>query len=183
MAKNILVLTGSPRRNGNSETLADAFIKGAKGRGHEVVKFDTAANIVMGCRACDACWSKGDACVFDDAFSDLAPHLAKAEVLVIASPLYWFALSGQIKSAIDKFYSFMGAASPTRLKLKEAILLMSAEDHRPEAFSGAVKSYKEMCNFLELTDRGIITVPGVNKVGDIKGNPALDEAEALGAAI
>lgn len=183
VGKYVLVLTGSPRRNGNSETLADAFIKGARGKGHEVVKFDTAANIMMGCRACDACWSKGEACAFKDAFTDLAPHLPKADVLVLASPLYWFSFSGQIKSAIDKFYAFMGPASPVKLKLKEAVLLMCAEDHRPEAFSGAVGSYKEMCNFLELTDRGVITVTGVGKVGDIAGNAALKEAEELGAAI
>lgn len=183
MGKNILVLTGSPRKNGNSETLAASFIKGAESKGHAVTVFNAAAKIVQGCRACNACWSKGEACVFDDGFRDLAPLLAEADALVIVSPLYWFTFTAQIKAALDKFYSFMVPASPQPLKLKESVLLMTAEDTRPEAYTGAVGSYKEICNYLELADRGIITVLGVNKVGDIAGNKALAEAERLGASL
>lgn len=183
MGKNILVLTGSPRKGGNSEQLADAFIKGAQSAGHRISRFDAAEKTVKGCRACNACWSKGEACVFEDGFRELAPMLAKAEALVLVSPLYWFAVTAQIKAALDKFYSFMVPASPHKLQLRESVLLMCAEDDRPEAFTGAVGTYREICNYLELRDRGVIAVPGVNKVGDIAGNPALDEAAKLGASL
>lgn len=183
MGKNILVLTGSPRTGGNSDTLAAAFVKGAKNAGHDVSVFAAGSKIVQGCRACDACWSGGEACVFEDAFRELVPLLAKAEVLAIASPLYWFGVTAQIKAAIDKFYAFMKPASPHKLKLSESVLLMCAEDTRREAFAGAVGTYREICGYLELKDRGMIAVVGVNGAGDIAGNPALKEAEALGEAI
>lgn len=183
MGKNILVLTGSPRKNGNSETLAASFVKGAESKGHTVSTFNAAAKTVLGCRACNACWSKGDACVFQDGFRELAPMLAKADVLVLVSPVYWFDFSAQIKAAIDKFYSFMVPASPQPLKLTESVLLMSAEDHRTEVFDGPIATYKGICEYLNLTDRGIIAVPSVNKVGDIAGHEALGRAEKLGVSI
>lgn len=183
MSKNILVMTGSPRKNGNSETLANAFIKGAKSKGHVVTVFDTATKTVKGCRACNACWSKGDACVFEDGFRELAPLLAEADLIVLATPLYWFGFTAQIKAAIDKFYSFMVPACKQKLKATEMALLMCAEDARQQAYVGAVGTYKEICDFLQVKDRGMITVTGVNLIGDIVGNPALAEAEAFGASL
>ena len=88
MGKNILVLTGSPRSNGNSFMLADAFIKGAEEAGHRVQRFDTARKQIDGCRACNQCFKHGKACLFDDDFNSLAPILKEAEVLVLATPLY-----------------------------------------------------------------------------------------------
>lgn len=183
MGKNILVLTGSPRKGGNSDTLAAAFVKGAKSKGHSIETFAAAVDVVQGCRACNACWSKGDACVFEDGFRKLAPMLAGAEVLAVVSPLYWFGVTAQIKAAIDKFYSFLVSASPHKLKLSESVLLMCAEDSRDQAFVGAVGTYREICDYLGLTDRGVVAVTGVNNVGDIAGHAKLKDAEALGAAL
>ena len=102
MSKQILILTGSPRPNGNSFLLAEAFKKGAEEAGHTVHRFDTAHVEIDGCRACNQCYQHGKACVFDDDFNLLAPHLEKADVLVLATPLYWFSFPAQLKAALDK---------------------------------------------------------------------------------
>lgn len=183
MSKTVLVLTGSPRKNGNTDMLADAFIKGAASKGHETIKFKTAEKVVKGCRACNLCWSGGEACVFEDGFRELAPLLARADVLAIASPVYFFGMTAQVKAAIDKMYSFMVPASKQKLKLKESVLLMCAEDTRRQVFDGSVGTYRGIIDYLELRDRGMITVDSVNLVGDIAGHKALEEAESLGASL
>ena len=78
MGKNILVLTGSPRKGGNSEKLADAFIAGAQEAGHTVMKYTTADKTIKGCIDCKTCFKKGTACSIPDDFNELAPHLAAA---------------------------------------------------------------------------------------------------------
>ncbi len=183
MGKNVLVILGSPRKNGNSEVLASAFIKGARAKGHTVNVFESAVKTVQGCRACRACWTNGQACVFEDGFRELAPMAAEADVLVLVSPLYWYGFSAQMKAAVDKFYSFMVPQAQQKLKFTEAVLLMTAEDDRPEAFTGPVGTYKEICNYLNLVDRGMVTVGSVNEVGAIEGNPLLQKAEEIGAAL
>lgn len=181
MAKSVLVVTGSPRRGGNSDMLADAFIKGAIGAGHEVAKFAAAFNPVEGCKACEACWSQGDACVFPDGFRKLSPLLEKADVLVLATPLYWFGFSAQLKAAVDKLYAYMSPNRKAELKIAESVLLVTAEGDDEDLFDGAVATYLGISDYLQWNNLGIITVPEVNNKGDIIDNPALDDAEALGA--
>ncbi len=183
MSKNVLIITGSPRRGGNSELMADAFIKGARAAGHEVNKFQSAVDLVDGCLACDTCWSKGKPCSFDDGFDTLAPMLEKADVLVLCGPLYWFTLSAQMKAALDKFYAYMRPQAPIKLKIKESMLLMCAEDTEAAAFDGPVATYKSIGNYLGLADRGILLIPGVYDKGDIHKTDALARAEKLGGAV
>lgn len=183
MKKNILVLTGSPRKGGNSDTLADAFSKGAKAKGHSVTRFEAAHTLVQGCRACDACWSKGKACVFDDGFDVLAPMLEKADVLAVVTPVYWFGFTAQIKAAIDKMYSFLVPACKTEMAVKESVLVICAGDTDVNVFTGSIETYKGIADFLKWTDRGIVTVPGVMEKGEIAGKKALADVEKLGADI
>lgn len=75
MSKKIVVITGSPRKNGNSAAMADAFIQAAEARGHAVTRFDAALKQVGGCRACETCFKTGKACSFDDDFNVLAPAI------------------------------------------------------------------------------------------------------------
>ena len=183
MAKNILIITGSARKGGNTDLLAEAFLRGAKEAGHEVHKFESAVDTVEGCLACDTCWGKDKPCSFDDGFDKLSPMLEKADLLVLCSPLYWYTLSAQIKAAIDKFYSYMVAKSPTKLKFKETMLLMCAEDDTPGAFDGAVGTYKAIGAYLNVADRGMLLIPGVHAKGDIHQTDALVRAEKMGAEI
>jgi hypothetical protein len=95
--KNILLLTGSPRRYGNSDRMAEAFTKGALDAGHNVMLFNAGRKEIGGCKACKECWSKGEPCIYRDDFDEVAPLLEEAEVILFATPLYW-ALLCQVPS-------------------------------------------------------------------------------------
>jgi multimeric flavodoxin WrbA len=107
VGKSILVFNGSPRDGGNSDLLADAFIKGATKAGHEVVKCEVGKKNIIGCKACDACYSKGKPCSFDDDFNGIAPFMGKADAIIFITPLYWFTFPARLKAAIDKMYSLL----------------------------------------------------------------------------
>lgn len=183
MSKNILVITGSPRKHGNSDLLSEAFIKGADESGHSVSKFEAASLRIDGCKACDRCWSLGKPCVFDDGFSQLAPLLEKAEVLVLCTPVYWFGMSSQIKLAIDKFYAYVRPKSPRKLQIKESVLIACAGDDDNEVFDGLVGTYNGIVNYLGFEDKGMLLVPSVYNPGDVSKTKALEAAEDLGRQI
>jgi len=179
MAKNILILTGSPRKGGNSDLLADAFIAGAQQSGHTTVKYATAEKNIKGCKACKTCFSKGIPCSFPDDFNELAPLLEKADIVVFATPLYWFSFPVQLKSAIDKLYSFL--IGKRTLMIKECVLLVCGVAEAE--YDGIVKSYKLIADYQNWMDRGIILVSGVNEKGDILKTDGLKRAENLGKSI
>lgn len=181
--KNILVLTGSPRKNGNSDRVADAFIKGAVSAGHEAVKFRTAMKDIGGCRACETCWNKGTPCSFEDNFSELAPLLEAADVIVFSTPLYWFGFPSQIKAAIDKMYAYIGKKAQKQLKIKESLLFVCAADEEMEVFDGILATYREIAHYMKWDNRGTLTVPKVSGIGDIEKTDALEKAEALGRSV
>ena len=181
MSKNILVLTGSPRKGGNSDMLAEAFIRGAQSQGHHVVKFEAAFKKFVPCIACNRCWTAGSACVVPDAFAELEPLLAETDTLVFVTPIQWFAMSVSIKLAIDKMYAY-ARYDHRPLPITKAMLLMCSADG-PEAFRGALETYKLMLDYLKWEDAGTLTVPNVWLKGDIQNTDALLRAERLGARI
>ncbi|WP_371380192.1 flavodoxin family protein [Sporomusa aerivorans] len=181
MAKNILVLTGSPRKGGNSDKLADAFIAGARQAGHTTVKYTTADKKINGCLDCKTCYSKGGACSIPDDFNELAPLLEQADTLVFATPLYWFSFPVQLKAAIDKFYSFF--IGKRALKIKDCILLVCGGEEDEYHYEGIIKSYKLIANFLSWKDSGIIIVPGLHDKDDILKTDGIARAETLGKSL
>jgi multimeric flavodoxin WrbA len=178
MKKNILVLTGSPRIEGNSDLLADAFIKGANNAGHEVVKCEVGKKNIMGCKACDTCYSKGKPCSFDDDFNSIAPLMEKADVIVFITPLYWFTFPTQLKAVIDKMYSFI--IGRKELKIKESMFLVCGEADDESAFQGIISTYQQIACYQKWIDRGHLVVPGVLNKGDILSTKALVLAEEMG---
>lgn len=183
MPKNILVLTGSPRRGGNSDMLADAFIRGARQSGHTVVKFEAALKSIKGCRACDTCWSRDTACSIKDDFTALEPLLEQAEVIVFCSPIYWCNFSSQLKAVLDRLYAYYQPQCRRPLKIKESVLLVCGEDETGESFAPAFDSYKIISDYCNWQDRGVLSIPAVHKKGDILKTDALNRAEALGKMI
>lgn len=181
MKKKILVLTGSPRTSGNSERLADAFIRGAGSAGHEVVKFRAGKSRILGCIACDKCYNKGAACVFNDDFNALAPLVEESDMIVFSTPLYWFTFTGQIKNAIDKFYALM--VGKRDVKITESMLMVCAETDDMSDFDGIVESYRLINRYMKWKEAGTLLVPNVNKSGDILSTDALVRAENIGAGI
>ena len=182
--KNILVLTGSPRANGNSDRMADAFIRGAKAVGHEAVKFETAKKEIRGCQACNACWSAGEPCAMhQDDFNELAPLLEAADMIVFCTPLYWYSFPMQIKAAIDRMYAYFSPNCKRPLKIQGSYLLACAEEPMLKVFNGMIASYKEIAVIMKWENKGILTVPSVCNAGDIEATDALAKAEKLGKSL
>ena len=178
--KNILVVTGSARTQGNSELLAEAFAKGAREAGHTVTIFQSGQSRMSGCLYCDACWSNGKPCVIEDNFDKLWPLLEQAEVLVLCSPLYWYNLSGHIKNALDRMYAYSKKNKLRDMKVKETMLLMCGESWFTKSFDGPAESYRQMLGYKGWKDRGKLFVTGVHKKGEIIGNSSLKTAEKMG---
>ena len=184
MSKQILVITGSPRKEGNSDMLADAFIKGATASGHKVDKFMSAFHKIGGCLACNGCWSKGTPCVQSDDFNDkLAPLLEKADVLIFCTPLYAYTFPTQIKAPLDRLFPYGKESWMKPLKVKETALIICGADDGDEPFHASVESYRHLIGFFEWKNRGELIVPSVNDKGDIKNTDGLQRAEALGKSI
>ncbi len=177
--KKIVVLTGSPRRNGNTNHLAMRLIQGAEEAGHEVFRFDCARQNILTCRACNACGMDGD-CVLKDDFVKLRPHLLSADLVAFVTPMYYFGFSAQLKRVVDRFYSLNG-----RLKgaSKEAVLLMAYANTAPEEAEPIISHYKALLSYLGWQDRGMVVAPGMWPVGAVNDTTYSQKAYELGKSL
>ncbi|MDO5113892.1 MAG: flavodoxin family protein [Planctomycetia bacterium] len=174
----VLIITGSPRKNGNSNVLAERFAQGAKEAGHEVVRFDAAMKKVHPCMACERCASEGK-CAFEDDFEFVRKHILDADGVVFATPMYYFGISAQLKAVIDRFYAINEAIRVP----KKAVLLMTYADDSPRTESAIRTHYEVMLEYLGWTDAGQIVAPGVWPVGAIAATPFPQRAYELGQSI
>ena len=171
----IFILTGSPRKNGNSNTLADYFSKGATEAGHNVVRFDSAFKNVHPCSACNKCNMDGK-CVYKDDFQFVKENIIDADCVVFATPMYYFGISAQIKSVIDRFYSVNGQIS----RPKKAVLLLTYADISPKEAEPIISHYESMIRYLNWTDAGKVIAPGVWTAGSVKETKFPQQAYELG---
>lgn len=174
----ILVLTGSPRKNGNSNTLADNFIKGATEAGHEIVRFDAAQKDVHPCIACNVCDMNGS-CVFKDDFEFVRKHIVEADMVVFATPMYYFGFSAQLKTVIDRFHAINGQIH----RPQKAALLMTYANTAAEKAEPIKSHYDVLLNYLGWEDVGQIIVPGVRSVGAVNNTKYPQKAYELGKNI
>ncbi len=174
----ILVLTGSPRKNGNSNTLADYFIRGAEEAGHEVVRFDAAFKNVHPCIACNKCGMDGP-CVFKDDFEFVRAHIVDADMVVFATPMYYFGISAQLKAVIDRFYAINGRIH----RPKKAALLMTYADTSAAEAVPIEKHYEVLLNYLGWTDAGRVIASGVWPAGAVKRTDYPQKAYELGKRV
>ena len=176
---NILILLGSPRKGGNTDLLVEAFVKGASQKHHvEVVSVhDYKVNPCMGCNACFK--NEANACVQNDDMSLIYEKMSRADMLVIASPVYFYGLSAQLKAVIDRFHN------PIRdtFRLKKMALLLVGAATLPELFDSILAQYRLCLNFFKLEDAGRVLVRGVKDKGDIRNTDALQEAFHLGSNV
>ncbi len=173
----ILVLNGSPRPKGNTKQMVDAFREGAESAGHQVDVVDVCRKKIAGCLACEYCHTKGNGvCVQKDDMQEVYSLLMVADMLVIASPIYYHGISGQLKCTIDRFYS---AAYPKKPRnLKKAAMILSSGD--PQMYDGAMFSYKgDFLEYLGLEDMGVFTAYGVENGSASK----LKELEGFGRTL
>ena len=180
MGKKILIITGSPRNNGNSNKLAQSLSSGAIKKGHTVNTFNTVKKKIDGCIACYTCWSKGTPCSFiSDNFDELSTYLENADIVVFSTPLYWGSFSSQLKGAIDRFYPYTTENALRKLKPVKSILLASAASDQM-AFNGLITQFYDINYYLGWEVEKILTVPLVDKIDDIDKTEALNKAYNIG---
>lgn len=175
---NILVITGSPHHQGTSALLADEFIRGAREAGHQVSRFDAAQNKrISPCMGCEYCRSNDSQCVFIDDMEIVKPDLLAADAVVFVTPTYYFGMSAQIKTVIDRFYAIN---EQLRSKPKKALLLVSAADDT-EAVADAMKAhFQSICNYLKWENCGALVAFGVYHREDIERTDFPAKAYELG---
>ena len=179
MSKKVLILSSSPRKGGNSETLAAAFAKGAQEAGHQVETVYLREKQYGFCKGCLACLKLGRCVIKDDAV-EIATKMHDADILVLATPVYYYCVSGQLKTMLDR-------ANPlfdTDYAFTKVYLLATAAEDAPETVEGTVKAVQgwvdcfPRCQLAETVFAG-----GVNDIGDIVGHPALERAYQVGKEI
>jgi len=171
---NIVILNGSPRPNGNTAAMVTAYREGAELAGHKVTVFDVCRMHIAGCLACEYCHKKvARTCVQKDDMQQIYPALDEADMLVLASPVYYHGLSGQLKCAIDRIYA---PGYPRRLR-KAALLLSSGS---PDVYGGALYTYQHsFLEWLHLEDTGVFMAAG----DENKSPELLERLRAAGAAL
>ena len=173
---NILILSGSPRKGGNTDLLVEAFVKGASQK-HQVEVISVHDYKVNPCMGCNACFrNEQHLCVQKDDMAIIYEKMAVADMLVIASPVYFYGLSAQLKAIIDRCHNPIRDTFPIK---KMALLLVGAAT-LSELFDSILTEYTLCLNFFKLEDAGHVLVRGAGDKGDIKNTNALNEAFELG---
>ena len=181
MSKQILVLNGSPRKNGNTSELIKAFTEGAESAGNTVTTFFLDRMNLHGCKGCFGGGKNPESpCVQNDDMNLIYPAYQKADIVVLASPAYYWGISGQLKLAFDRLFAVSECNPEYETPKKECILLMAAESWE---FEEILFWYDRLEKNIGWKSIGKVLCGDVMNIGDIKGNPKLDEARALGASI
>ncbi len=180
--KKILIIQGGGRPKGNTAQLVESFQRGAEEAGHSVEVISLLQNEVKGCLGCNAC-RYGKPCVQKDSFNDLVPKIKGANLLVFASPLYFWTLSSRIKAFIERFYCIAEEdANPPlgryeKYPVKDCALLMTAADNFFWTFEQAVSYYQfALVNYIGFHDKGMLLAGGC---GDTNGKPQIDKTDYL----
>ncbi len=163
---NILILNGSPCTNGNTARMISAFSEGANAAGHRVDVVDVCKKNIYGCLACEYCHTKGNGeCIQKDDMGEIYALLHEADMLILASPIYYHNLTGQLKCAIDRLYSTAYPSKPPCLQ-KAAMFLSSGASNQ---YEGALFSYKgDFLDYLGLEDMDVFAVPGTVSAARLK---------------
>lgn len=146
----VTVVTGSPHRHGASFLLTDEFVRGAREVGADVYRFDAAFRRVTACSGCDHSGLGSADCVYRDDMFELNPHLIKADLVVLSTPLYYFGFSAQLKLVIDRFYAINSQLHSPR----NAVLLAAAWNDNDWTFPALEHHYETLVRYMGWTDVG-----------------------------
>lgn len=175
----ILVLNGSVRRGGNTELLAQSFAEGAR-KNNNVEIVSVADFKVNPCIGCNSCFKReGNACFQNDSMKEIYQKLKETDTLVLASPVYFYGISAQLKAVIDRLHTPMRNSFPIK---KLALILVGAAT-LPEMFDAIKVQYKLALNFFGLEDAGTVLVRGAREKGDVKNTDGLKDAYNLGSSM
>ena len=184
MSKKIVILNGGARLNGNTVELINEFTRGAESKGHTVIRFDLDKMNIHGCKGC-LCGGKNPEkpCVQHDDMEKIYPEYRSCDILVFASPMYYWGFNGQLKCAIDRLFAVTESDPAWKTPEKDCVMLMAAEGNSADNNAPVLDYYHSLLKFLNWKDLGTVIAGGVLKTGDIKGHSALAEAKALGDSI
>lgn len=181
MSKKIVILNGSPRKNGNTSELIKSFAKGAQESGNIVTEFFLNEMNIHGCLGCFCGGKNPDSpCVQKDDMLIIYPDYKAADIVVLASPLYYWTISGQLKTAFDRLFAVAECDKDYRNPKKDCVLLMAAEGN---GFEESVYWYDNLMKHLKWKSLGKVLCGGVMAVGDIAGRKELADAYQLGKSI
>ena len=179
MNKKVLILSGSPRNGGNSDLLCDEFMRGANESGHQALKIRVVEKKIGFCNACYYCREHSGECVVKDDMSELLQQMIDADVLVLASPVYFYSIDAQLKAVIDRT-----VARWTEVKNKEFYYIMTAADNDTAAMDTTLACFRGYADCVKgAVEKGVIYGIGVYEKGKIQNSPTMKQAYKMGKNI
>lgn len=178
-SKNVLVIAASPRRGGNSDLLSDRFADGARDAGHNVEKVFLRDLKIGYCTGCYFCEQSGGVCAIKDDMGPLLDKIIGADVLVMATPVYFYCMNAQLKTVIDRT-----VARYTQIRDKDAYLIATAGEDMPSAVEGTVTSFRGFLDCLEnVREAGMVLATGVHLKGEVADRPYMEQAYLMGQGV
>lgn len=174
----LTVITGSPHQNGTSALLADKFIEGATAAGHDVFRFNSAFEEVHPCIGCDRCRMNGP-CVYQDSMEKLNPELLASNLVAFVTPLYYYSMSAQLKTVIDRFYANNSSLHVS----KKAILMATAYNSSDWTFDALTDHYQTLLRYMGWENVGIVLARGCGTRSNIERTDFPNHAYQLGLKI
>ena len=179
MSKKVLILSGSPRKGGNSDLLCDEYLRGAKESGNQVEKVFLRSKKVAPCNACYYCKNSGGKCAIPDDMAEILDKMQAADVIVMASPVYFYSIGAQMKAVIDR-----SVARWTNIPNKEFYYIMTAAEDSDTVMDCTLECFRGFAACLDgAQEKGVIYGKGVYEAGAIKGLPAMREAYEMGKQV
>ncbi len=176
MAKKVLILSGSPRKGGNSDLLCDQFMLGAQAAGNPAEKIFLRDKKIDHCIACGACQDNGGQCVQQDDMAEILDKMIAADVIVMATPVYFYTMNGQMKTLIDRTY-----ARHTKISGKEFYFIMTAAVSRKALLERTLEGFRGFTSCLSgAKEKGVIYGTGAWNIGDIKKSSAMAQTYEMG---
>lgn len=178
MSKKVLILSGSPRKGGNSDLLCDEFMLGAKQAGNEVEKIRVSEKNIGYCRGCYACSDKGE-CIIKDDMGEVLQKMIDCDVMVLASPVYFYSIDAQLKAVIDRT-----VARWTEVKDKELYYIVTAADNEKESAETTLNCFRGYADCIEgAKEMGVIYGMGTYEKGEVVDTPAIKQAFEMGKRV
>lgn len=177
--KKVLILSGSPRKGGNSDTLCDEFMRGAIEAGNEVEKIRVCEKKIGYCTGCYYCQKSCGVCAIKDDMNELLQKMIDADVIVLASPVYFYSIDAQLKTVIDRT-----VARWLEVKNKEFYYIATSADKDQKSQERTIECFRGYAECVEgAVEKGVIYATGVYQKGEIQNSPALKEAYEMGKKV
>jgi len=174
-----LILSASPRKQGNSDLLCDRFMEGAREAGHQAEKIFLGDKKINYCLACDGCKRNGGECVQKDDMAEILKKFLAADVIVMATPVYFYTMNAQMKTLIDRT-----VAKFSEIRNKDMYFIVTAADTNKESLERTIEGFRGFTScYSGLNEKGIVYGTGAWNIGDIKVSKAMDQAYEMGKSV